>query len=78
MNWFKKKKPDKWSCKWIKPSKWAWWEWQSCLNPDHPMQKYSKHEGDFTCNFEKDCTCFEVGEQGWKIKHDVVVEKEKK
>jgi len=78
MSWFKKKKPDKWGCKWIVPSEGAWWEWQSCANPEHPYQQYSKHPGDFTCNFEKDCTCYEEGKRNWKLTGHGFVEKEKK
>jgi hypothetical protein len=77
MKWFRRKKPDKWSCKWIKPGRWAWWQWQSCMNPGHPYQELKSVEHpDFSCSFEKGCTRFEEGEQGWKIIRDVVVDDE--
>jgi hypothetical protein len=79
---FKKDNRDNFSCKWIEPSKYGWWEWQSCHHPDHKDRLCAKMAGspepyDVSCNF-KGCTLFEDCGERWVIKKDVVVGRRKK
>lgn len=63
------KKIDKYNCKWIIPSKTAWWEWQTCKCPQRELVRVEIidvscfHQGSSGGMINFDCPYFEEKEQ---------------